>query len=204
VRAAYDEVQDVLEAGYFEEERVSGQTGIGLYSLCPGWNGDLRWISSANAAGFAFFDKYFKKLAIVKKTKKLLGDCGELIMYSGFFVVRSQTTNPYYHVDYSANVGLNALTLMTPVTPTGETGNLLYHDVDGKEKVYKYSRGSAVCFGGNFYHSTEPFESSQPYVFLCFSFGVTDMELWDSIAETAAEQGLMYRHPTRGIVQTET
>ena len=174
-----------------------------MYSLCPGWNGDLRWISSGNEAGFAFFDKYFNKLGVIEKTKELLGDCGELIMYSGFFVIRSQTTNPYYHVDYSTAVGLNAFTLMTPVTETGEVGNLLYHDAYGEEQVYKYSQGTAVCFGGDFYHSTEPFESKEPYAFLCFTFGVTDMEHWDSIAETAAEQGLMYRHPTRGIVKTE-
>ena len=203
VRAAYDEVEDILAAGYFEGTKESQKTGIGLYSLCPGWNGDLRWISSANEAGFSFFDKYFNQLEVIRKTKELLGDCGELIMYSGFFVVRSHTANPYYHVDYSTAVGLNAFTLMTPVTETGEVGNLLYHDAYGEEQVYKYSQGTAVCFGGDFYHSTEPFESTEPYAFLCFTFGVTDMELWDSIAETAAEQGLMYRHPTRGIVRND-
>ena len=187
-------------ADYFEGERESEITGIRLHSICPGWNGDLRWISSGDATGFAFFDKYFDKLGVVEKTKELFGDCGELIMYSGFFVVRSHTTNPYYHIDYSAAVGLNAFTLMTPVTQTGEFGNLLYHDANGEEQVYKYSRGKAVCFGGDFYHSTEPFESPEPYVFLCFTFGVTDMEIWDSIAETAAEQSLIYRHPTRGVV----
>ena len=161
----------------------------------------MRWISSSDANGFAFFDKYFDKLRIVEKTKELVGDYGELIMYTGFFVVRSCTENTYYHVDYSNAVGLNAFTLMTPVMQT-RVGNLLYHDIKGEEQVYKYSRGTAVCFGGDFYHSTEPFESPEPYVFLCFTFGVTDMEIWDSIAETAAAQSMIYRHPTQGIVNT--
>ena len=175
-----------------------------MYSVCPGWNGDLRWISSGNSAGFAFFDKYFSLLDVAAKTKSLLGDFGELIMYSGFFVVRSQTTKPYYHEDYAADVGLNAFTLMTPVMPTGETGNLLYHDEYGDENVYKYSCGRGVSFGGGFYHSTEPFQSTEPYVFLCFTYGVTDMNLWRSISQTAAEQGLLYRHPERGIVEVQT
>lgn len=187
--------------GYFEGLRESTESGIGLYCVCPGWNGDLRWISSGNAAGFAFFDKYFSLLDVAEKTKSLVGDVGKLIMYSGFFVVRSQTTQPYYHEDFATEVGTGAFTLMTPVKPTGEKGNLLYHDVDGNENVYRYSCGRGVCFGGGFYHSTEPFESAEPYVFLCFTFGVTDMELWKSISQTAAEQGLLYRHPERGIVK---
>jgi len=201
VQAAYDEVEDIVGYGYFEGDRFSEESGIGLFSLCPGWNGDLRWVSAGNTLGFAFFDRYFERLGVAEKAKLLLGDCGQLIMYSGFFVVRSHTLKPYYHVDFSADVGLNAFTLMTPVSPTGDAGNLLFHDKAGNEQVYRYSCGKAVCFGGEFYHSTEPFESEEPYVFLCFSFGVSDMKLWDSIAETAAQQGKMYRHPTRGIVE---
>ncbi len=200
VTTAYQQVEDILGYGYVEGQRVSEQSGIGLFSLCPGWNGDLRWVSAGNDRGFAFFDHYFQRLGVAEKTQDLLGDCGQLIMYSGFFVVRSHTVNPYYHVDFSAAVGLNALTLMTPIKPTGDAGNLLFHDVNGDEQVYRYSTGKAVCFGGEFYHSTEPFESDQPYVFLCFSYGVTDLKLWDAIAETAAEQGKMYRHPAHGIV----
>lgn len=201
VRAAYDEVADIVEAEYFEGEKKSDESGISLFSFCPKWNGDMRWISPGNEAAFAFFDKYFEKLDIVQKMQELLGDHGELIMYSGFFVVRSHTSEPYYHLDFSTEVGLNAFTLMTPIVETSDRGNLLYHDAYDDEQTYKYSRGTAVCFGGNFYHSTEPFESPEPYVFLCFTFGVTDMTLWDLIAETAAGQGLMYRHPVDGIVK---
>ena len=203
VREAYEEVEDILSEGFFEGQKESEKSGIRLFSLYPKWNGDMHWISSANDTAFDFFDEYFNKLGIAEKTKELLGDCGELIMYSGFFVVRSHTSSPYYHLDYSSEVGLNAFTLMTPIVETGEVGNLLYHDAYGDEQVYKYSRGTAVCFGGDFYHSTQPFESKEPYAFLCFTFGVNDMELWDHISDTAADQGLMYRHPTRGIVKVE-
>lgn len=200
---AFEEVADILGAGYFEGLRESPDSGIGLFSVCPGWNGDLRWISSGNKLAFDFFDQYFSSLKIAKKTKEQIGPCGELIMYSGFFVVRSRTTEAWYHVDYSVQVALNAFTLMTPVIPTGDIGNLLYHDVNGQEKIYQYQCGRGVSFGGGFYHSTEPFESGEPYVFLCFTYGVTDMAIWPTIAETAAEQGLLYRHPSRGIVKAE-
>ena len=202
VQDAFDEAADLLD-GYFEGSRVSEETGIGLYSVCPGWNGNLRWISSGNKVGFDFFDKYFRLLEVERNTKEQLGDHGELIMYSGFFVVRSHSEEPYYHEDYGSEVGMNALTLMTPVMPTGEKGNLLYHDVDGQEQVYRYNQGTAVCFGGDFYHSTEPFESTEPYIFLCFTYGVTNMNLWGAISETAAEQGAFYRHPELGIVAAD-
>lgn len=197
---AYDEVEDIVALDFFEGERVSRKTGIGLLSFCPKWNGDLRWISPSDRNGFAFFDRYFDKLGVADKTREVLGDDRELIMYTGFFVVRSFSEDTYYHIDYSGDVGLNAFTLMTPVMQT-RVGNLLYHDIKGEEQVYQYSRGKAICFGGDFYHSTEPFESPNPYVFLCFTYGVTDMEIWDSIAETAATQSKLYRHPTRGIVK---
>ena len=201
VSAGYAEVADLLDADFFEGPLTSPKSEIGLYAVCPSWNGDLRWISSGNKAGFDFFDRYFDLLDVAAKTKTVLGDLGELIMYSGFFVTRSLTESSYYHVDYMAEVGLNAFTLMTPVKPTGEIGNLLYHDAEGVEQVYKYSQGKAVSFGGGFYHSTEPFKSTEPYIFMCFTYGVTDMELWDSIAVTAAEQGMFYRHPQKGIVR---
>jgi len=202
VRAAYEEVEEIVSADYFEGQRENEENGIRLRSFCPGWNGDLRWISCVNETGFTFFDKYFDKLGVVEKTKNLIGDHGDLIMYSGFFVVRSFTKKPYYHFDFSPEVGLNAFTLMTPVTQTGDVGNLLYHDAYEEEQVYKYSRGTAACFGGGFYHSTEPFESKEPYVFLCFTFGTTDLEHWAAIADAAAEQSPIYRHPTRGIVKS--
>ena len=109
VAQSYEEVKDILGVGLFDGIRISGTTGIGLYSLSSDWNGDLRWVSSGNRKGFAFFEKYFVKLKVEEKTKDELGDCGDLIMYSGFFVIRSQMAAPHYHNDYSIGVGMNAL-----------------------------------------------------------------------------------------------
>ena len=145
----------------------------------------------------------FAELGIEQKTKAVLGDFGDLIMYSGFFVVRSKTTAPYYHYDYSTGVGMNALTFMTPVFATGTIGNLLYTNSVDEEAVYRYEQGRGISFGADFHHSTQPFSSVQPYVFLCFTYGVCDPEQWPLISETVAEQGMLYRHPSRGIVSVE-
>ena len=203
VLECYDQVADILGTGFFEGTKVSEKSGIGLYSLWPQWNGDLCWISAGNESAVDFFQGCFDRLQIAKRTQELLGDHGELMMYSGFFVVRSESHETYYHVDYSKEVGLNAMTLMTPVFETGESGNLLYHDTDSVEQTHRYQTGRAVCFGGDFYHSTEPFKSDKQYVFLCFTFGVRDINKWDSIAETVTGQGLFYCHPVNGLTRTE-
>ena len=199
---SFTDVEDILGNGFFQGTRESPASGIGLYSFCADWNGDLRWVSASNEQGFAFFDKYFEALEIQERTQAILGDCGELIMYSGFYVIRSETTEPYYHYDYSTGVGMNAMTLMTPVAATGEDGNLLYENMSETESVYKYRPGVGISFGAEFHHSTQPFKSDIPYAFLCFTYGLRDADQWDLIAETVTEQGVMYRHPIRGIVRT--
>ena len=147
---SYADVNDILGDGSFDGVRVSGSSGIGLYSLTAEWNGDLRWVSAGNHAGFEFFQKYFDELNVAKLTQGILGDCGELIMYSGFFVIRSHMTASHYHHDYSTGVGMNALTLMTPITSVIGDGHLLYHDLQGNEQVYEYALGKAVSFGARF------------------------------------------------------
>lgn len=203
VQESYAEVEDIFGAGNFDGLRVDGASGIGLYSVSPGWNSDISWVSSGNEQAFAYFDRHFQKLKVVEKTQEQIGDHGELIMYSGFFVTRTYATEASFHHDYSDGVGMNAFTLMTPVMATGEKGNLLYKTAEGDERVYKYKPGTAICFGSNFLHSTEPFSSEDPYAFLCFTYGVRNPELWPLIAETVAEQGLFYRHPQDGIVENE-
>ena len=203
VSQSYADVNDILGAGLFEGVRVSGSSGIGLYSLTAKWNGDLRWVSAGNHTGFEFFQKYFDELHVARLTQDILGDGGELIMYSGFFVTRSHMSASHYHHDYSTGVGMNALTLMTPIQSVVGDGHLLYEDLQGNEQVYEYSLGKAVSFGADFYHSTQPFSANAPYCFLCFTYGLRNAEQWDLIAETVADQGIMYRHPTLGIVENE-
>ena len=86
VLECYDQVADILGTGFFEGTKVSEKSGIGLYSLWPQWNGDLCWISAGNESAVDFFQGCFDRLQIAKRTQELLGDHGELMMYSGFFL----------------------------------------------------------------------------------------------------------------------
>ena len=157
-------------------------------------------MSAGNLAGFDFFDQYFRQLEINERTKATLGDSVDRVMYSGFFVVRSRASEPYFHEDYTSGLGMNALTLMTPVMPISEKGHLLYMSPDEDELVYNYEPGTAVSFGADFYHSTQPFVSPEPYAFLAFTYGTSDSRYWKLISETVGYQGVIYRDPQRGIV----
>lgn len=202
VKDCYSRVADIL-AQPFEGTCVSERSGLGLYSFCPGWYGDMRWVTAGNHEGLSFFEDYFRQLEIEAKTKRLLGDHGDLMMYTGFFVVRRQASEPYYHVDYSTGVGMNALTLMTPVFSIGDSGHLLFTAHDGSEQVYEYEVGKAVAFGADFEHSTQPFESNEPKVFLGFTYGTRDPDLWKMISETVTYQGVIYKDPVHGVVELE-
>ena len=172
-----------------------------MFVQIPHWNGDISWISAASKGSFQFFDSCFQDLEIENKTKDIAGLGFPLIMYSGFFVVRSYATAPLYHQDYSKKCGNNAFTLMTPIQidESVDSGHLLYKNIFQKESKYRYKKGKAIAFGSDFMHSTEPFESKQKYVFLCFTYGSTDPTLWNEIKRTVADQGVAYRHPNGNI-----
>ena len=69
-------------------------------------------------------------------------------MYSAFFVVRSECASPNFHVDYAREVGLNALTLMTPLDDVDDTGGfqLLYNEeeVCGTDFIDKTKQNELV------------------------------------------------------------
>ena len=177
------------------------ELSLPMFVQIPNWNGDIAWISAASKESFEFFDLCFRELQIENKTRKIAHLDFPLMMYSGFFVARSYVTSTYYHEDYTKECGNNAFTMMTPVQidETAEFGHLLYKNVFQKESKYRYKKGNAIIFGSDFIHSTEPFESKQKYIFLCFTYGTTDLTKWDNIKETVTEQGVSYRNPN-GII----
>ena len=138
-------------------------------------------MSSASKETFDFFDNCFEELKIEEQIRKVTGVEYPIVMYSGYFVVRSYGTASHYHVDYR-DCGINAFTLMTPIQidENASTGHLLYKDVFDKEVVYRYRKGKAILFGSDFLHSTEPFKSEQKFIFLCFTFGTNAVSLYTS------------------------
>ena len=60
---------------------------------------------------------------------------------------------------------------------------------DESEARYEYKKGTAVCFGASFCHSTEPgaaHEDDRAHAYLCFTFGTDDPERWPLISSTIA------------------
>lgn len=172
-----------------------------MIARIPQWKGDLSWVSAASKESFQLFDSLFESLDVKNKTKDVTGVDFPMIMYSGFFIIRSFATAPVFHQDFTKNCGSSAFTLMTPVQidETSDKGHLLYKNVFQIESKYRYKKGKAVVFGSNFLHSAEPFKSKKKYIFLCFTLGSKDMTEWKEIKKTAAVQGIAYRHPNGNI-----
>ena len=119
-------------------------------------------------------------------------------VYIPSFVVRISVKKTYYHFDWPLEGGSNGLTFMAPLydmSDQDEGCNLLYKDEEGKAHVYKYTFGKGVVFGGGLSHSSQPCvprstkEIKRPWAFLCFNFGTTRMEYWDTLLRNIACSG---------------
>ena len=79
--------------------------------------------------------------------------------------------------------------------------NLLYKDANGDERVYKYTMGKAVIFGGGLFHSSQPCrprsrqEVQRPWAFLCFNFGTDKIDYWPTIKENIECSGKLIVQP---------
>lgn len=64
-----------------------------------------------------------------------------------------------------------------------EDGRLDEGDPGSEVRRYAYKKGAAVVFGSKFMHSTEPGagRNGEPYAYLCFTFGTTDMAAWPQV-----------------------
>ena len=183
---------------YGEDEKAIHLEDVSpsLYVEIPHWNGDISWVSAASKEAFDFFDNCFSELKIEEKTREIAELDFPLIMYSGFFVVRSVGKEPHFHMDYISGCEDKAFTIMMPIQidESSKTGHLLYYDDSGELRQYKYKKGKGVSFGSLFFHSTEPFQSDEKFIFLCFTYGTDDPAYWEFIKSTAASQGVSYRN----------
>ena len=78
-------------------------------------------------------------------------------------------------------------------------GNTVPQDI--KKKLLDVIKEYWCCFDpdgvkipiSDYDKATEPFQSKQKYVFLCFTYGSKDLNKWGEIKKTAAKQGISYR-----------
>ena len=124
------------------------------------WNSNICWISCDNARAFDRFNRLFSRMGLAEYFGGVVPHARSLQMYNAFYVTRSWCKEHNFHTDYSARVGTNALTLITPVADYREKDSFqLSYEKRGAEHLvgqrgtppelarYTYKKGTAIVFG---------------------------------------------------------
>lgn len=171
-----------------------------LFTVSPSWNSDIKWISNNSLRSYGVFEDYFNKLQLPTIFKRFVEYKKSLILYSGFFVSRSNCSAYNFHFDWLSECKNNAFTLIAPLIHQKDGINLVYKDIDGKDRKYKYEIGKGIVFGSDFIHSTDIGSSNSPSVLLSMTFGTDMMNLWEPISKTALSQGNLVRLPNGNFI----
>lgn len=179
------------------------------------WQSDACWVSVDDRSSYDVFLSIFTRMRLAQRFGPLFHHPGGVRLYSAFYVVRSQCTAHNFHVDYKSEVGVDAMTLITPLDDYAETDSfqlsyvahkgaqlrkdgLLDEGEPGSEiRRYTYRKGKAIVFGSKFMHSTEPgaCQGDEPHAYLCFTFGTTDPAAWPQISRTLGTQSRVVAAP---------
>jgi hypothetical protein len=169
--------------------------------ISPKWSSDVQWVSAADEAAFETFQSAFDRLGIAAHVEPYVDVQDAVRLYAGFLVVRSRCTEANFHCDWRG-ANNDAFTLLTPATANAGGFGLLYERLSGDVGDYDYSMGEAIVFGDGFSHSTQPGDSADPVVLLCFEFGSDRMEHWPKIYPNIAKQATHLRQPDGKFVAT--
>ena len=194
-----------------------------LHAEQPTWKSDIRWVSAADEATFrGLFEPLWHKLGVAEHFRFL----GEMVLFSGFFVLRRDTRKSHFHKDFG-DTGNRAFTLMTPLYDMSNLADchLLCRvaasphseaalpDVSEEAaataeehwvtKQYRYKVGEAIVFGDGFEHATQTGVAPQQLAFLCFTFGDRHCtpEQWSAAEAYIREQGPVYQDPGGNLVR---
>ncbi len=187
-----------------ETADVRLSNGLQLHAMRPGtkWHSDILWISQNDAASYAYFREIFDQSGLAERVAPHVDHDRSIVLYSGFFVSRSQCHQPNFHADWLEGNN-DAFTLLAPLTDNFGDMGLLYRDLHGGIAEYDYQLGKGIVFGDHFVHSTKPGLSQEPAILLCFNFGTDRMDNWPKIAQTTATQSKFYCQPDGTFVRTE-
>ena len=171
-----------------------------LHTTSPSWNSNIKWISNNSFRSYSVFYECFNKLQLSRIFQQFVEHNKKIILYSGFFVSRSTCSDFNFHHDWITECQNNAFTLIAPLIHPKDGMNLIYKDIDGKDRKYKYEVGKGIVFGSDFMHSTDKGISTSPSVLLSMTFGTDKMNLWEPISKTALYQGNLVRLPNGNFV----
>mmetsp|Transcript_156850 Transcript_156850/g.481120 ORF Transcript_156850/g.481120 Transcript_156850/m.481120 type:complete len:356 (-) Transcript_156850:69-1136(-) len=200
-------VDDFVDGFKVAYRRLQTDTGSRFLISHPlTFPGDLVYVQADDESTYRRFESLFHQSGLIEKCMPIVDHSSGLRLFSCNFVVRSVVHGHNWHYDYDLQVGTDAVTLMTPVTPVHESGqgfHFLYRSLDGELQTYTYRRGEGIVFGAGFLHSSEPGESSEPWAFLCFYFGTDRQELWPSISKGLTSQTGFVCRPDGRFMRTE-
>jgi len=197
------------------EPYESVQTSVGPFFVQRiNWHSDACWASVDDRASYDTFCSLFERLGLPKRLASLYPLSEGLRLYSAFYVVRSWCSARNFHVDYKPEVGMDAMTLLTPLYDYAETdtfqlsylahrggldpeAQLTESDPRAHLRRYVYRKGKAILFGSRFMHSTEPGAGldGQPHAYLSLTFGTTRQAAWPQIARTLDTQSRLIATP---------
>ena len=83
----------------------------GVQGLAGDWISDLVWVSVDDSETYETFVSLFHELGVERHLQDKCDLSARLRVYSAFFVVRTECVAPYFHTDWSVDVGTNAFTL---------------------------------------------------------------------------------------------
>ena len=168
----------------------------------PSWGGDIRWISSKTIDCYGEFNRCFQLFSLPDLLKEIIDYSSEIRMYAGFLVERS-SSKISYHIDWGEKLHNNAFTLITPIRHPADGLNLLYKDIKGKERIYRYKYGKAVLFGSELIHSTEQGMSCKSTKLLCFQFGTDLGEYNQRVVDAMGSQCALFRLPGGQFIRSK-
>lgn len=180
-----------LEGVYYHNETLPG----GDFDLISYDTYPLLWLTNRTANSYQLFQDFFQHLPLKEALRSLVKKPPPLQLYSGFFVLGNQASEPLWHYDY--RTGARAYTLITPLFPwQAQHGHLLYQDPQHNTHTYTYHQGQGIVLGDGFLHSTAPYEpSTELRVLVSLTFGSKHWRDWALIARNIGEQSYFYRLP---------
>ncbi len=156
-------------------DRPDGSFRTGRFSLfakSPGWGSDLKFWSPDDLPTYRYFEDVFRRLAIDARRFPGVDPAIGLRAYSASLMTRSWCEATHFHTDFFPTCSSAVYTLITPLGDPSprNTGQLMYRDADGRERVYEYRKGAAVAFGSLLSHGTQAYPPSGTQAFLSFTF----------------------------------
>lgn len=119
------------------EPYESIETGVGSFFLQRiNWQSDACWISVDDKESYEAFHSIFTQLKLPERLAPLFPHSDGIQLYSAFYVVRSQCSAHNFHVDYKPEVGVDAMTLITPLQDYEETDTFQLSYIGHEDGMY--------------------------------------------------------------------